>query len=279
MTPQPQVPGQAPPQGAPPPEPPPGQNDTAALRAELERRGREVDDLKRRIMAPPPPSTPPPAPAGAPLDDAQLRTEFFKNPIGVSAAIAQRAAHKAQQRAQAGNAASYDTLVSVARDQARASDPALFDALSLEVDTMVTTQVDPQFRTNSTVWRNAFAQVKGQNIDKVMQIKGQQPPPEPPRGPAVHISREGGPSGSSPPRAPAPPSETLTDDEKHVARKLGLSEKAYLQGKKDLAGQAISGPSSWDRFITTSSRDKRREERERRNTARAAAAGAPNTGR
>src|SRR5438128_2468751 len=131
----PQVPGQAPP-AAPPAAAPPhqGQDDTAALRAELERRGREVDDLKRRIMAPPPP-----APSGAPLSETELRTEFFKNPIGVSAAIAQRAAQEAQQRAQAGQAASYDTLVGVAREQARAGDPQVFDALALEIDTMVTT--------------------------------------------------------------------------------------------------------------------------------------------
>lgn len=243
--------------GALPPAPQ-QKDDTAALRAEIERRGREVEELKRRVMAPPAPAA-----SGQPLDATQLKTEFFKNPLEMSAAIAQRAVMEAQARQ---GAANYDTLLAIAKSEARKGSEDVWDKFSNEIEMMVKASVDPQFHTNINVWKNALTQVKGQHIDEILEMRKQQVPAETSRGPALHISREGGPAQSSR-SAPIPPKEKLSSEELDVARKLRITPEQYIEGKRFLEGQSEKGPSSWDKYITTDSREKRRQDRANRAAA------------
>jgi len=242
---------------------PPVDPQITALQAEVAKSRRDMDELKKRLTpAPPqPPLQMPPPNAQPPMDATQLKAEFFRNPLELSTAIAQRAA--AEQ-----NQVNYDTLREVARKAARDQDPEVFDRFETEINLLLANTVQPQFHTNVNVWKNAFNQVRGQHIPEILEMKKQTPPNESPRGPAVHVSHEGGPAAPNR-AAPAPAQEGLNADEKAMAKRLGITEEQYLQGKKDYDNQSEKGPSSWDKYFTFSSKDRRRQERAARNAANA----------
>lgn len=239
-------------------------DEIAALQREVQRRGQQVEELQRRVMAPPQPAA-----QNQPMDAAQMKAEFFKQPVEATVAIAQRAAWEAAQRAQQANQPAQATLVHIAREEARRGNEDIWNKWGMEIEQMVVANVDPQYHTNINVWKNALNQVKGTHIDEILEMRRQQAPPTSGvAAPAVHISREGGIASPSSARPPAPPSEKLSDAEKRIAAKLGVSEEAYLKGKKFIENQSEKGPSSWDEYITTNSREARRKARDARKAAK-----------
>lgn len=241
--------------GASPPAPP---RDPAADRlARMEQELRDTRNLAQNLSSRLQSATPPPAPPQQ-NNSEEMRRQFYADPVAASVAIARQAAVEAQQ--QHGNQ-HMDTMIAVARSQVRSSDAELFDQYQYEIDAQVA-QVDPQFRGNINVWANAFNLVKGAHIRDITDRARQQHP----QAPAVHISREGGPAAPSHASAPAPRSTELSPEEKTMARKLGITEGEYSQGKVDNASQNDErvnplGPSSWDSVVTFSSKEKRRADR------------------
>lgn len=219
--------------GAPPANPPPDARDA------------EIARLRAALTNPPPNPNPPAQPP--PVDMKALETTFWKDPLNMSAAIAQQAAVNAQV-----NSGSFETLVEVAKKSARGDDPArqkLFDKYEKDIVAKVQNSVQPQFYANVNVWRHAFNFVLGEKHDEIHGVRQQ----EENRAPAVHI-----PDGPGVPstRAPGAPSKIkLTEEQRHWAKNFGLTEDQYRKGiqiredQRDRPDQ----DSSWDEVVTVDS--------------------------
>lgn len=245
MTPQPPAIEGAPPPVQNPPQPDP---ELERLRGEVRKSQLTIDELKRKLTAPPAPAAQP-AP-GNPPSPAELNRQFYQDPVRNSVDIARSVVDDAMRRNQGGQ----DTLVRVAKDTVRnVSDESrkIFERWEPEIQAMVDA-AGPQFITNVTVWENALNFVKGKHMDEILEMRGQTPPPDPTRAPAVHIREGAGPAPASPRPASAPKVTELTVEEKHVAKKMGLTEEQYRNGKAHYEGQNDMqrdpiGPSSWDK--------------------------------
>lgn len=245
MTPQPPPIEGAPPPVSSPPQPDP---ELERLRGEVRKSQLTIDELKRKLTAPPAPAAPP---ANNPNPSpAELNRQFYQDPVRNSVDIARSVVEDAMRRNNSGQ----DTLVRVAKDTVRnQSDESrrIFQEWEAEIQTYVDA-AGPGFASNVTVWENAYNLTRGKHIDDILGWRGQTPPTEPPRAPAVHIREGAGPASPSP-RAPAAPKATeLSAEEKTVAKKMGLTEDQYRKGKEHYEGQNDMqrdpiGPSSWDK--------------------------------
>lgn len=251
---------QLPPAGGPPPLSEADQ--LKKLRQDLEAQktttGQLVERMQSQLLNPPPSNQPPPA------SKSDLEKQFFKSPLEMTAQIAQNISGAITQKAMQEMGSSFETLRAVARDKIREKDPAVFDKYIMEIEAKVGAM--PQnYHTNIHVWDAAFNTVKGEHMRELVDAAREQTP----RSPAVHISQDGGPVTSQRSQ-PAPKAEKLSEDESRMARNLGLSDDQYKAGKAHIAGQSEKGPSSWDKHITFSSKQKAREARASRNKSAAA---------
>lgn len=257
---------------------PPVDPAVSRMNADLARKDQEIRALRDRLTVqstyqPPAPAPAPVAPIGAPpaAQMKDLNTEFLKNPVQSAATIAQAVANQyVQAMSDPTKQASYDTQVEMARQLARGRNPETFDRYVGEIDGKMMT-VDPQWRTNSTMWQRAFDQVKGEHFDdEVRRLKDEKN-----QAPAVHVSRDGGPASPSPRPGPAPKAAELSAEEREVAKGFGITAEAYAEARDRIDRADPKGrpdrPSAFDGFITFSSEEKRRAAREQRK--RQAAAG------
>lgn len=231
----------------PPPEQqlPPVDPRIAQMQADLQEQRRLTQQLQQNM---PKPATP-----QNNLDD--LNRQFFKDPVTSAVAIARQAAAELQQ-AQGANA--HETLVSVAQDQAKKANPELWDKYFSEINESVKGRVDPQFHTNVTVWSSALDMSIGKHINDIRDaIRAEKP-----AAPAIKIS-EGGPvaSGGRPAAAASSAAEKLSPEERQMAKDLDISPEAYANGKTAYEDQSAKGKSSWDDYVTFSSKDSRRKAR------------------
>lgn len=252
---------------------PPVDPAVSRLNADLARRDQEIRALRDRLTVQSsyqPPSLPP-APASAAsapqVNLKELNTEFLKNPVQSAATIAQAVAQQVTANlADPRNQANYDTQVETAKQLTRYKNVETFDRYAGEIEAKMST-VDPQWRTNNTMWQRAFDQVKGEHFDEeVTRLQS-----EATRAPAVHISKDGGPASPSLRPAPASPKAALSPEEREVARGFGISDDAYAEARDRLDRADPKGrpdrPSAFDEFITFSSEEKRRKAREQRKRA------------
>lgn len=232
---------------------------------ELARMRSELTKLTGQLsrMQPALPAQPTAQPATQP-DKKELNRRFFEDPI---ASTAQVAAMVTQNITANLGAASYDTMVEVAKREAIKGKEKLWEKYGPETEALVlaSTEQAPLSRQNIHVWRNGLNQVLGIHADEIAaaaRAEANQPPAdgEPNRSAAVHISSDGGPAGTSR-NAPAPKAEKLSDDEMRVVRGLKITPEAYLAGKHAIDNQSEKGPSSWDKLITFDSKEKRRQDR------------------
>jgi hypothetical protein len=121
-----------------------------------------------------------------------------------------------------------------ARDQVRKSDPELFDALQAEIEANMQ-GLDPQLRANATIWMKAFEMARGQNIDKVLAIKGKK-----------ESNVQDGPITPSHRTPPAPRRTALSEDQQLFIKKFKLNEDQYRQGLEFHNNQEAM----WDKVIT-----------------------------
>lgn len=152
-----------------------------------------------------------------------LNKKFWTNPAEMVAQMANVIAEqKAGQVYGAIQSQQGDLLINQAKEVARKADPELFDALEVHIGAKMQTVPD-QYKVNPTVWVNAFNTVKGEHMDKVMELKGKR------------VQPTGSGDGPRPPSHRQPPAakvEKLSDDELKFARKLKLTEEQYRQGKE-----------------------------------------------
>lgn len=196
----------------------------------------ELKKLQDRVAAmeasrQPPERTPPPSPppaANGQMSKADLEKMYWKDPIG----YLQMAMGYTLQQAQNANA---DVLADVAKDRVRASDPEVWDALESIIMAKMT-DVAPQYRANATVWQNAFNMAKGENMQKVLELKGNKKVVPTQDGPM--------PVTSKAPAAPA--AAKLSDDEALFAKKMKLSADQYNKGKEFYNNQEAM----WNSVIT-----------------------------
>lgn len=254
-----------------PPVPDP---ELARMRVELDKKTRDIESLKKLVMVQPQQQQQQyqqqPQPA-ANMDE--LNKQFYKEPVKMAADIATAVAQRAvQEMGQNVANASYDTLKQSAKQLARnqCKNPALFDKYAGEIEAKVM-QTHAQYHTSATVWSTAYSNVMGEHMDDIVteakQAVGNG------GSPAVHISNQGGPQNS---RAAQPQAvaEKLTDDERHVAKKLGLTDAEYSKGKKAYATQeklASKGSSSWDPYITVDTKKLRKSQKEAKRANQTAA--------
>jgi hypothetical protein len=233
--------------------PPADDPEKTRLATELARARQENERLRQNV---PPRQTEQPRPTPT---NADLNKEFYKDAVTNSAAIADAVVNNRLQQA---NAASYDTLVAVAAQTARGTDPedqALFDKYRTDIELKMAT-VEPQWRQNATVWRNAFIAVKGEKLPEIVAEARN-------KAPAVHISRENGPSA---PSAPTPKASKvqLTAEEQRTADRFGMTPEEYSATRDKLNNSSELGeltkPNEFDGVLIMRTEDRRRQERAER---------------
>ncbi len=217
---------------------PPEPNELDAMKAQLAAQSRKVQELEGALRSKSP-SVPQPPPSQAP-DPKALENEFWKNPVGITAAIVQRGVQEAVQQSQGQN---FELLRQLAKNQARSADQELFDKYEAEIEAKVG-QVHPQFHTNPTVWINAFNVVKGEKMQEILRERR-----EGPVAPALRIPKDG-PAPPSPKAPPEPSKRELTPEQLEVARRLKLTEDQYRAGLEHYERQSDTGKSSWDEVLT-----------------------------
>lgn len=254
----------SPPDGGLPPAPARSVTDpeVTRLRQELDQQRQTTKNIMDRLAAASPPVATPVVP-GQP-NKKDLEKQFFSAPLESTAQIARDVAEAVAKRGMDEMSGQFETLKAVARDKVRAGDAEIFDKYVMEIEAKVYS-LPQNFHTNIQVWQNAFNLVKGEHLS---EIRSSVAPPAP-NAPSVHVSTDGGPAAPSR-NALAPSKEKLTDEEHQWAHNFGLSDDEYRAGKEHIANQNARGPSSWDAYITTDSRQKRKEERKNANRRAAA---------
>jgi hypothetical protein len=164
----------------------------------------------------------------------------------------------ANQAVSAALANDHDTIVGMARDQARnmfdeATRP-YFDKYQNEIVQRLN-QYAPQFHRNVNVWKNTADQVIGVHFREILADQREQERAGQPQAPAVHISNNGPAAPSTRQAAPSRERvEELTPEGKRIASRLDITEDQMRQGIKDFNNQGDaddpSVPSSWDRVIS-----------------------------
>jgi|HubBroStandDraft_1064217.scaffolds.fasta_scaffold00148_8 hypothetical protein len=241
------------------PELPAVDPEVAALRAEINKRGKDIDALKKLVLVQPQPQVQQQQQPQQQVDMQALNKEFYKEPVRLAADIASAITERAKQEMrQEFSNASFDTLRQSARGMARAGNTVLFDRFAGEIEAEVA-KTPTQYQTNASVWQSAMTFVKGMHADELVEEARKAPPTGNGGSAAVHISQQGGPQNGRP-AGPPPAVEKLSDDERAVARKLGITDQQYIDGKKSIETQRKTGPSSWDSVVTTSTKEKRRRE-------------------
>jgi hypothetical protein len=222
-------------------EPTPRQPDPALARLEAQIRSTQehLDSLRSAVVnRQPTPSTPPPV---ANPTKEELERQFWKDPLGSVAAIAGHVAGQVAQATRQQDSGSRETLIEVARQQARAVNPELFDQYFPEILALVQT-MPVEARTNVNVWHNSRDVVFGRHIGDISVKK-----PTP-------VSSTDGLTPPSPRPPAAPPKPKLNEQEAIMAKKLGLSEDQYLAGKEAYADQANKWPLTFRGSATGSRR-------------------------
>lgn len=236
--------------------------EMAAMRAEMSRMTATVGRLAQNQQ---PARTVQPQPANGTPSAADLKKQFFEDPLQSSAIIAKQVTDHVMAQT---TGASFDTLVTVARNEARKAQPEVWDSYEAEIIALVEANTGniPLSRQNVNVWLNGARQVAGAHLDDLVKKKTDAAAAagDNNRAPAFHISKDGGPApaGSASARG-ANNKVQLSDDERTIARGLGLSDESYHKGKELLEGQNYkpSEKSSWDKYMTFNTKEQRRAAR------------------
>jgi hypothetical protein len=224
--------------------PPPAKEDDEMVK--LRRQLAESDQRLQMAIS----STRQPAQPATPPSESDVNKQFFAAPARVTAEIAYAAA---QQVAQQNDAASHETLVSVAKSQAReGTDPEAFDKYKAEIEqqAMAFSGNNPAYLKNITLWKNAAEVVFGRHFREAKAAVREAA--ESTRAPAFRVGD--GPAPPSPRGAQAPKPEALPEEAKQIARKLRITEDQMRKGIEMYNNQGNendpSQPSSWDPYFT-----------------------------
>ena len=203
----------------------------ARLEAQIQEQQERFDRLRASVNNQPMPM----APSGPGPSKSDLEKQFWADPLGSSAAIASQVAQQVAQQVQSQSSSGNDTLAEVARQQARASNPELFDQYYPEILQLIN-QLPASAKLNTTIWQNSRDVVFGRHMSDIMATR-----------PAAPARTSDGLAAPSTRPAPAPAKPKLSEDESNVARKLGLTTDQYLAGKEAYANQDSKWPLTFDR--------------------------------
>lgn len=208
--------------------PPPQDDELAQLRArvaEYEAKNRQYEQRFEALRNQPVPQQP--RQVVQPPTKADAERTFWQQPLETVAGAVQYAQQNTLQQVA-------PALAEVARDKARQSDPELWDALEPQINARINefAAQNPQAIIYPQLWQNVFNTIKGENVEKVLQVKGKKT--------EQASARQDGPitPGSKP--SPAPRTPQLTDEERKWARKFKRTDEQYLQGK-----DFIENPDKW----------------------------------
>lgn len=236
------------------PEPaaqPDDKDDIQKLRADLAKQQSNVDQMQRWLLQQTRQAARPIQPvAGAADPKAQINDQFWSDPAGTAAAIAANIQNNtAMQQLQLQAPA----LISIARNEARNSNPKLFDKYAGEIQAKVATMNLP-LQIQPDTWLQALRLTLGEHLEDIQKESSTVP-----RG-------GDGPLGVSPKQAAAAPKgHGLSDSELNFASKFGLTPEEYKSGKDMLD----SDSQGWENVLTFSSADKRRADAARKSASKA----------
>lgn len=222
------------------PSPPEKPKEEPWKRLYEEQRNR-MEEMQRSIMAMQ--EQPRPEQSQPKLSQEELRDMFWNDPVKYADALAQRRAYEIAQHSMQPH---METLVDYAKKQAREANPELFDKYATDIEKKVKDHTEPQWHTNVHVWRNAASVVFGEKMKEIMDEKQQRSPD----GPSLKSAGTKSPGEGK--------SVKLSQEEREVAKRMGLTEKQYARGKEAYDDQS----KAWDNIITFSTRDKSRRQRE-----------------
>jgi len=238
----------------------PVDKDAERLRAEIAAKDQENRELRAKLSRQPAAQpTQTVMPGNQPKTKKEIEAQLWSDPLPFIDTMA-RVATQEMINSEMGSA--HDTLVSVAKTQARANlrseaEKALFDKYEGEIEQMVKQNAPANFQRNVNVWTNAVNNVFGQHVAEITRDSR----------PSASIPRST--DGPAPPSAPsirsASPESKLTDEQREMAHNLAPhvgwsheeAESKYAHGlhiHNNQPGGKATDASAWDDVITTNNR-------------------------
>lgn len=231
-----------------------GGSDINALRSQMEQQNQRFQMLEHSIRnaASQQPQQQQPA-----TDINELNKQIWANPAAAIDQIAStRAAQMIQNAVGQSQANDHETMVEMAKNQARSMDTDVFDRYRSEIEQKVL-QLAPQYHRNVNVWKTAMENVAGRHYRELAADAKEKTAPA--KGPAFKVSD--GPASPSTRPAPVAASQELDEETLRVGRKFvgkNNPEEYMRRGLHLLANQGdpndSSAPSVWDEVITFDSK-------------------------
>lgn len=190
--------------------------------------------------------------APAAVDPKQaINQAFWTAPADAAYTLARRAA---QEEIGQRNAAQFETLREVARDQARQKDAELFDRFADKIDAHMAS-LPPDFQINRQYWQAAMERMIGAHFKEIQREQAEAARAGKPAAPALHGLSDGPAAvGARPSPASTPSTSELSPDAHRVMRMLRLNEEQMKRGIEAFANQGDAmdptKPSSWDRVMS-----------------------------
>lgn len=199
-------------------EPPPASGPTIGLETKLdgeeipeELRGKSLNEVINLLRTPAPVVEPPKVeqPTGPSHEEqiAQLRAEFYQDPIGTTMKLVQMSIAPIIENIYIDKSDKAKSGISGNKD---------FELLEKDINEFMT-NVPPNLRANPQTWDIAYNYAKGKNFDKLAS-RGQAPP-------AIPADLPAGTSGGG------VTSVVLSNEEKVAADKMGISYDEYAKYK------------------------------------------------
>lgn len=216
--------------------------------SELDKIRREQQAMNQRLSTLASSMQQPPAQQQQQMDPADATKQFYSNPIAASDYIATQ---RAQQVAQQMMSVDHETMVAVAKREAREAAPEVWEKYGSEIEARAA-QNPPVYHRNVGMWKNIATMVAGEHYRELARDQREAAEEGKTKAPAV---RTGGPAAPS--TRPAPSlqrEEELSPLAKEVAKKMRLSDSRMREAIKNYANQGDerdpSVPSSWDAVMT-----------------------------
>lgn len=215
---------------------PPPPKDHSNEIAELKRKHEQLTQMIQNFKPAQPAA--PASPVAPPVSPEQMEQNFWKNPVGSSAAIATWVAQQNLKQLQEGQIPIIDSMVSMVRKEMVREHKELFDAYGSEIESIVN-NVELQYRTNPNIWQHAIDTVRGKHFEELAgkrQVKN-------------NSSAAPGLPGTATGQQRAP---QLSPEESLIADIYKLSPAEYLEGKKMIT-DPVAQAAAWDNVLTRDS--------------------------
>lgn len=220
-------------------------SELATLRKRIKDTEARLEEVRNRPVV----MQPPPQPRQQ-VTKKDIEDQFWRDPLQTVAGAMELSKNQTLQQVA-------PVMSEFARSKAREEDPELFDMFKEEITARVNevaAQI-PSAMMTPIVWQNAFKTIVGENVNKVIEVRGKRQPAGTPDGPIGVNTRS----------APPPAKPKLSDDELLWAKKFKQTPEQYAQGKAFIEDQ----DSWWGTMFTFDSDDPKMYDRQERSRRRA----------